>query len=176
MTGFLPRYFLITPSAVAKGVNPGYAAWLLGLMNGLSIIGRLGIGSVADRYGKLTALIVSFVLCGTGHLAFWLPAVVINGTDQRPVALMTAFVVFVGLFGSGFVSLIPVVVADIFRPKDLASKVGLLNSVLGLGVLAGPSLANEIVAKANDWGMAVLFSGPLMFIGSLMLTRTYKYL
>lgn len=176
MTGFLPRYFLITPSAVAKGVDTSYAAWLLGIMNGLSILGRLGIGYFADRYGKLTALVVSYMLCGAGHLAFWLPAVVVKGDDSKPAALMTVFVVFVGLLGSGFVSLTPVVLADIFGAEDLASKVGLLNSIMGLGVLAGPSVVYAIVSGGSDWSMAVLLPGLLMMLGGLMLTRTSKSL
>lgn len=176
MTGFLPRYFLVAPSAIDRGIDPSYAAWLLGIMNGLSIVGRLAIGSFADRYGKLTGLVLSFVLCGVGHLAFWLPAVAVKGGDERSIALMTVFVVFVGLFGSGFVSLIPVVMADIFGPDDLASKVGLLNSVMGLGVFAGPSAVFAIVSKGSDWTMAVLVSGLLMIVGGLMLVRTFKYL
>ncbi|CAK7226307.1 hypothetical protein SBRCBS47491_006185 [Sporothrix bragantina] len=181
MTGFLPRYFLITPSAIARGVDTGYAAWLLGLMNGLSIAGRLGIGAFADRHGKLTALVASFVLCGAGHLMFWLPAVLgpESRSDEKAVALMTVFVVFIGLLGSGFVSLIPVVVADIFGSDNLASKVGLFNSIVGLGVLAGPSAANAIASSGRDgedWSMAVLFTGLLMLVGGLLLTRTYRYL
>lgn len=70
MTGFLPRYFLITTSAVSKGIGSTYASWLLGLMNGLSILGRIGIGYVADRFGKVQALSASFVLCGLGHFVF----------------------------------------------------------------------------------------------------------
>lgn len=42
MFAFLPRYFLITHSAISKGVGSTYASWLLGLMNGLSILGRIG--------------------------------------------------------------------------------------------------------------------------------------
>ncbi|KAF1809822.1 MFS general substrate transporter [Eremomyces bilateralis CBS 781.70] len=176
MTGFLPRYFLVPASAVSQGINTEYAAWLLGLMNGLSIIGRLGVGSFADRYGKLTALIASFVLCGVGHLVFWLPAVMVEAEDEKPVALMTVFVIFVGFLGSGFVSLIPVVMSDMFGFEDLASKVGLLNSIMGLGVFAGPSAVYAIVSDGRDFSMAVLFSGLLMVVGGLMLTRTYRHL
>jgi hypothetical protein len=59
MTGFLPRYFLIAPSVVAKGVDASLAAWLLGLMKGLSVLGRVAAGLFADGYGRLTALICS---------------------------------------------------------------------------------------------------------------------
>ncbi|PNH39889.1 hypothetical protein VD0004_g7059 [Verticillium dahliae] len=143
-------------------------------MNGLSIIGRLAVGSFADRYGKLTALITSFVLCGVGHVVFWLPAVMVGDEDEKPVALMTLFVIFVGLLGSGFVSLIPVVMSDLFGAEDLASKVGLLNSIMGLGAFAGPSAVYAIVSDGRDFSMAVLFSGLLMIVGGLMLTRMYS--
>ena len=65
MTGFLPRYFLLTTSAVINGISPAYASWLLGMMNGLSILGRVGIGMFADRFGKIQALTASFIFCGT---------------------------------------------------------------------------------------------------------------
>lgn len=174
MIGFLPRYFLITPSAIAMGVDSSFAAWLLALMNGLSILGRLGIGSFADRFGKLSALILSFVLCGIGHLTFWLPGVMFGG--EKSIALLTTFVVFVGLFGSGFVSLIPVVTSDVFGPEQIASKIGLLNTAIGLGAFAGPSVAYAIVNKDQNWGMSVLFSGLLMIFGGLGLTTMKRYL
>lgn len=102
MVGFLPRYFLIPSSAEAKGIGSTYASWLLGLMNGLSIIGRVGIGYLSDRLGKVTALTVSFLLCGLGHIMFWLPAVSLKNEDaETATALFTLFVVFVGVLGSG---------------------------------------------------------------------------
>ena len=145
--GFLPRYFLIPASAIAKGISTTYASWLLGLMNGLSIVGRVGIGWLADRHGKVTALTSSFILCGLGHFVFWLPAVTLSSKDNASTAtaLFTLFSVYTGIFGSGFVSLFPVVVAHLFRPVALASKVGLLNTVTGLGTLAGPSAVYAIV-------------------------------
>ncbi|OLN81261.1 Riboflavin transporter MCH5-like protein 11 [Colletotrichum chlorophyti] len=165
MTGFLPRYFLIPASAVSKGIDTAYAAWLVGLMNGLSIAGRLAVGWLADRFGKMTALITSF-----------LPAVLAKTDPKTPTALMTLFVVHVGLLEFGFVSLVPVVVSDNFGAENLASKVGLLNSIMGLGVLAGPSAVHAIVSNGRDFNIAVLFSGLMMTVGWLILIRTLKYL
>jgi hypothetical protein len=70
----------------------------------------------------------------------------------------------------------PVVTADIFGAEDLASKVGLLNSIMGLGAFAGPSAVYAMVPDGRDFGMAVLFTGLLMVVGGLMLTRTYRYM
>lgn len=174
MTGFLPRYFLISPSAIYKGVSPNYAAWLLGMMNGLSIIGRISIGMYADRFGKSNALATSFILCGLGHLMFWLPSVIIS-SEPGSIALFSLFVVFVGLFGSGFVSLVPVVVGDLFGSEGLASRVGLLNSIMGLGVMAGPSAAVAIVNTTGDYTWGVLFSGMLMVLGGVSMAAAFRY-
>jgi len=172
MTGFLPRYFLIPTSAVAKGIDVGYASWLLGLMNGFSIIGRIGIGLVADRVGPLKALSASFVLCALGHFIFWLPGVTvtIDGT-RAPTALFTLFVVYTGIFGSGFISLYPVVVAYLFGREALASKAGSLNTAIGISTLAGPSVVYAIVGvgRRKNWTIGVLTAGLFMFVGGLLL-------
>lgn len=167
MTGFLPRYFLITPSAITQGISQVYAAWLLGLMNGLSIVGRVGIGCFADRYGKVTALEASFILCGLGHIVFWLPAMAVH-SDKTATALLTLFSVYVGIFGSGFISLFPVVISHLFGSANLASKNGLLNTVVGLGTLAGPSVVLVIISEGwGHWISGVLSSGLLMLGGGL---------
>ncbi|KAE8450852.1 hypothetical protein EG329_005765 [Mollisiaceae sp. DMI_Dod_QoI] len=177
MTGFLPRYFLIPPSAIAKGVSSTYTSWLLGLMNGLSIVGRVGIGWLADRHGKVNALSASFILCGIGHFVFWLPGVALKGTSAT-TALFTLFVVYTGIFGSGFVSLFPVVVAHLFGADSLASKVGLLNTVTGLGTLAGPAAVYAIIGEGTQkhWVVGVLSAGLFMFVGGLMMATALSWI
>lgn len=172
MVGFLPRYFLLPDSAVARGISGTYASWLLGLMNGLSIIGRIGIGWVADRFGKISALTLSFALCGLGHMIFWLPAVTVpSQNDAKVTAMFTCFVIYTGLLGSGFVSLLPVVMAHLFGGEALASKQGLLNTVVGLGTLAGPSAVYAIVGdgQTRHWAVGVISAGLFMLVGGLLL-------
>lgn len=173
MIGFLPRYFLIPSSATYQGISQSYAPWLLGLMNGLSIIGRVGIGMIADKRGKVAALSASFILCGLGHFAFWLPAMTLtsNGNATAVVGLFTTFVVFTGLFGSGFVSLFPVVVSYLFGSTALASKTGLLNTMLGVGTLAGPSAVYAIVGNGANrhWTAGVLTAGLFMTVGGILM-------
>ncbi|KAH8555841.1 major facilitator superfamily domain-containing protein [Umbelopsis sp. PMI_123] len=179
MIGFLPRYFFLPQSAIARGVSDTYAAWLLGLMSGLSIIGRVGIGSLADRYGTVTALASSFILCGSGHFLFWLPGVAVPSENaSTAIALFTLFSIYIGIFGSGFVSLFPVVVADLFGADALASKVGLLNTVTGLGTLAGPSMVYAIIGNEVDqhWVVGVASTGIFILVGGLTMTTTFSWL
>lgn len=173
MTGFLPRYFLLTTSAIVNGISPTYASWLLGMMNGLSILGRIGIGWVADRFGKIHALAASFLLCGLGHFAFWLPGVTVTADSTgTPTALFTLFAVYIGIFGSGFISLFAVVVSHLFGSDNLASKTGLLNTAIGMSVFAGPSAVYAIIegGVSNRWTVGVLTSGLFLFVGGVVLS------
>jgi len=172
MTGFLPRYFLIPTSAVSKGINTDYASWLLDLMNGFSIIGRIGIGSLADRIGPVKALSTSFILCAIGHFIFWLPGVAIRVNDTgTSTALFTLFVVYTGIFGSGFISLFLVVVSYLFGREELASKTGLLNTAVGISTLIGPTAVYVIVSNGNHkkWTIGVIIAGLFMFVGGFIL-------
>ena len=172
MVGFLPRYFLIPESAVAKGIDQIYASWLLGLMNGVSIIGRIGVGWYADRFGKVSALNMSFILCGLGHVMFWLPAVSVpNGDGAAVMALFTTFVVYTGIFGTGFLSLFPVVVSHLFGSENLASKQGLLNTMTGIGAFVGPSAVYAIVGDGGvkRWALGIISAGIFMMAGGFLL-------
>lgn len=172
MAGFLPRYFLLTTSATVNGIAPTYASWLLGMMNGLSILGRVGIGCFADKFGKINALTASFILCALGHFVFWLPGVTVNVDGPGiPTTLFTMFVVYIGIFGSGFISLFAVVVSHLFGSDNLASKTGLLNTAIGVSVLAGPSAISAIIdtGMPKRWTIGVLTSGLFLFVGGVVL-------
>lgn len=145
------------------------------MMNGLSILGRIGIGCFADRFGKIEALTASFILCGLGHFVLWLPGVTVtvDGTGV-PTALFTMFAVYIGIFGSGFISLFAVVVSHLFGSDNLASKTGLLYSVIGVSVLAGPSAIYAIIDTGipRRWTISVLTSGLFLAVGGLVLLVT----
>lgn len=177
MFGFLPRSFLVPASAISKGIDPVYAFWHLGMMNGLFIIGRIGIGLCVDRFGPLHALSASFICCAIGHSVFWVPGVGAPSRIHIPTALFTLFVVFVGVLGSGFISLFPVVVAHSFGKDALASKIGLLSSFVGVSTLAGPSALLAILGEGHTrtpWIIGTFAAGLFMFVGGCILLLASK--
>jgi MFS family permease len=96
---------------------------------------------------------------------------------STPIALFTLFSIYTGIFGSGFVSLFPVVVADLFGAEILASKVGLLNPVNGLGTLAGPRMVYAIIWNGVNlhWGIGVASAGIFMFTGGSTMVATFSW-
>jgi predicted MFS family arabinose efflux permease len=57
--GFLTPYIHITSFALDKGIKPTAAVALLSIMGGLSTIGRISLGLLADKFGKM----LMFQLC-----------------------------------------------------------------------------------------------------------------
>lgn len=129
------------------------------------MLGRMRIGYIGDRFGKIQSLTASFILRG-------LPGVTVAGDGTGvPTTLLTLFVVCIGIFGSDFISLFAVVVAHLFGPKALASKIGLLDSAIGVSVLAWSRAIYAIIESGVPklWTIGVLTSGLFLFVGGLVL-------
>lgn len=60
-----------------------------------------------------------------------------------------------------------------FEPQELASKVGLLNTVLGLGTWTGPGAIYAIIPDTGDrLVVGVLVSGLFMLVGGSRMANT----
>jgi hypothetical protein len=85
---------------------------------------------------------------------------------------------YTGISGSGFISFFPVVVADLSGAEILALKVGSLNTVSGLGTLAGPSIEYAIIGSEVDlhWAIGVASAGIFILVGALTMTTAISWL
>ncbi|MGK0226424.1 MAG: MFS family permease, partial [Thermoproteota archaeon] len=102
---FIPFVF-ITPYAEDQSHSSFAAALLVGLIGGASVVGRLAIGGIANRYGAARLFRICFLVMSMSQL-IWLFA-----GGAYPLLL-----VFALIFGSGyggFIALSPVVAASRF--------------------------------------------------------------
>ena len=61
------------PYAIDRGVSPGMAATIFGLMSGLNIIGSIGAGMLSDRFNRKNLLCAVYFLRGSAYLILILP-------------------------------------------------------------------------------------------------------
>ncbi len=54
------------PFAIERGVSPGKAALIFGLMMGLNSLGGLGAGILSDKFGRKNVLAAVYFLRGIG--------------------------------------------------------------------------------------------------------------
>ncbi len=122
------------------------AAGLVAVVAGASIFGRLVLGPVADRVGRIRTYRLCFLVMGLSF-AIWL------GAPSYPWLVLFAIVMGAGY--GGFVALSPAVVAEVFGVTGLGRLIGVLFTGAGLGALVGPPLAGQVIdAHGYRWAIA----------------------
>ncbi|KZT59144.1 putative MFS monocarboxylate transporter [Calocera cornea HHB12733] len=139
---YFPLYF-IASYAYKVGLTKQQGANLLGLNNGLSALGKIVLGALADRYGRMNMLCLCCIVSAAGVLALWMPSAAIPGPHTTP--LFYAFVVVYGLTAGGYVSLFATILAELFGVQHFASINGLMYCLRGLGTLVGTPVTSLLL-------------------------------
>jgi MFS family permease len=148
MALFVP--FVYLPSfAHEHGASQVASAALVGIIGGASVIGRLGLGALADRAGVIRlyqatylVLALSFALWfATG--AFW---------------VLVVFALVMGAAYGGFVALSPAVLAELYGVSRLGTVMGILYTSGGVGALAGPPVAGIIIDHTGGYRWAIAYA------------------
>ena len=118
--GYLTPVYLLPTYVVKYGMDKTTGATLVGIYSGVNAASRILLGIAADRYGRFNVLFTCTFLGGLSCFVFWLNA--------KTLPMCVVFVVFYGINGGGFVSLFPVVAAEVVGVERLAAAVGMLYS------------------------------------------------
>jgi len=145
----LPAY------ASSHGTGDVAAAALVGLIGAASVLGRLALGSVAERVGVLRTYQGCFVLMAVSF-ALWL------GSPGYP--RLALFAVLLGIGYGGFVALGPPLVAELFGVRGLGALLGVLYTSAALGSAFGPPLAGAIIQSTGSYLVVIIGS---LVVGAL---------
>ncbi len=158
---FVPFVF-ITPYAEGEGSSSFSAAMLVGLIGGASVVGRLAIGGLANRFGAARLFRVCFLIMAWSQL-IWL----LGGASY---ALLVVFALIFGGGYGGFIALSPAVAAERFGLKGLGGILGTWYSAAAFGALGGPPIAGWIIDTFN-YEAAIAFGAGAATIGWALLLR-----
>jgi MFS family permease len=129
-------------------------AALVGIIGVASVVGRVALGAVADRFGRVRTLQASFAVLAAAF-TFWLGHIAFGG----PFAVLVAFAVVLGVGYGGWIALQPAVIADAFGVRGLGRLVGLVYTGAGIGALAGVPVAGALVDATGGHGWAAGAAG-----------------
>lgn len=146
---FVPFVFL-PATALALGSSAVAAAALVGVIGVSSVVGRLAMGTVAERFGRIATFRASFAVLGASF-AIWFVAA------SYPV--LVAFAVVLGVGYGGWIALQPAVIAELFGLRGLGGVVGLVYTSGGIGALLGAPVAGVLVDVTGGYGWAIAFAG-----------------
>lgn len=141
------QVFVYLPDfAEDEGATKVAGAGLVAVVAASSIVGRLVLGPVADRIGRIRTYRACFLVMGVSF-GIWLVA------PSYP--WLVVFAVVMGGGYGGFVALSPAVVAEVFGVSGLGRLIGVLFTGAGVGALVGPPLAGVLIdAHGYRWAIA----------------------
>lgn len=154
---FVPFVFL-PADALSTGVSAVAAAALVGVIGVASVVGRLAMGAVAERLGRIRTFQTCFAVLGSSF-AIWFVA--------DSYALLVMFAVVLGIGYGGWIALQPAVIAELFGLRGLGGVVGLVYTSGGIGALLGAPLAGVLIDATGGYGWAIAFAG-ICGVGSFL--------
>jgi len=151
---FASTYIPIThvvPFAVAIGISSLTAAGALSLYGASSILGRLTIGFLSDKIGRISALIICFIL-----LAVSISSLIFV---QEFFTLYLLVAIFGYAFG-GCIPQMPAIIGDFFGSKSVGAIYGVYEGIaFGIGGAIGPVLGGLLKDVTGGYGASFLVGG-----------------
>jgi MFS family permease len=162
---YFPPYY-VEKFAIGIGLGPDLAFYMLIIINGASILGRVPPAILADRIGNLAVIIPSIIFSGVFILT-WLAV----STQASLIAMAT----FIGFLNGAIQAVVPSTVAFLCTDlSKLGTNIGMTLLAAGLGMLLGTPISGAILDKQSstskaDFSGAVTFCGVVVVLAGLLL-------
>lgn len=146
------------PALTDAGIPMEQAAFSIGLLTLVSIIGRLTFGILGDYFDKRYLFMISYTMMGAGML------VLMNADTLKMVWF------FIFLFGVGFggnIPLMPAIRADYFGRSALGKIQGVMNPVMMIAGAAGPIVAGHLFDTTGTYRIAFMATGLMTFMAAV---------
>lgn len=169
---YTPVFFTVS-YAKSLGWSDATGANLTALSNACNAIGKVGVGFVADKVGRLNAFFMTTFVSAVATLTFWVSSTLV-GTDHAEVgkSLFIAFTVLYGLFASAYISLFSPALVELFGVGELPRVSGIMYMMQGAAAMAGIPLAGLLI---KDHGVSKDpgdYMGMSVMVGACLLGAT----
>jgi MFS family permease len=156
---FMPMVHLV-PFATDMGVSAFAAAMTISVIGFAGFVGRLGIGPLSDRCGRIVSLGVCLLLQALSFAGFTI--------SSGAVMLYVSAAVF-GFSYGGVTALFPALLGDFFGRAQIGAIVGFIFALAGSPAAFGPLIAGLIYDAAHSYTLAFDLSAALNFTALVLL-------
>ncbi len=150
----------IVPYLTDLGISRAFAAGALGLIGGISISGRIGMGVLSEKIGWKWGLFLCCLICSL--MLFWLIRV-------RAPWMLLVFALTYGFFYGGKITTIPGLIGSFFGTRSLGEIIGIIHAVSLTGGIIGPILGGYVYDRSGSYRLAFLIAA-LAFLTASILT------
>ena len=152
----------IVPHVTDIGFSVTEAATVLSLIGGSIIVGRILGGTLSDRIGGKTSLIIcSLIRAGTLVWLIW----------SHELWTLYLFALVYGFATGGFSPIMAGLISDTFGLRKIGAIIGALDVGFGLGAAIGPAIGGLVFDIGNSYSLAFLIGAVVMFLAAVLVTR-----
>nr|KAF6425719.1 solute carrier family 16 member 12 [Molossus molossus] len=162
--GCSPLFVYLVPYALSVGVSHQQAAFLMSTLGVIDIIGNVTFGWLTNRRCLKNYQYVCYLFAvGLDGLCYLcLPML-------QSLPLLVPFSCTFGYFDGAYVTLIPVVTAEIVGTASLSSALGVVYFLHAVPYLVSPPIAGWLVDTTGSYTAAFLLCGFSMIFSSVLL-------
>jgi MFS family permease len=154
---FVPMVHL-SAYAVDAGHSQAQGVLLVSLIGLGSLLGRFGIGGIADRLGRLGSLAAMYAGLGAMFVLWW---------AASAWWLLALFAVVFGVCYGAYVALLPTIVMDLYGPRAVSGIIGCLYTGCGFGTLVGPWLAGVAYDALGSYHLPIAAGALFSFAAAI---------
>ncbi|KAI9492498.1 major facilitator superfamily domain-containing protein [Zychaea mexicana] len=158
--GYVAPFFLAPTYASYIGVDAARGSTLISILSGMNAVCRICLGFFADRLGNMNVMFACTFMSGVFTMVIWQFA--------NTYGAFVAYCVLYGLTGGGFVSLFPVVAAEVAGVEQIQRAVGLTYGFSFFGNLVGTPIIG-LIQTDYGWTSAIQFGGAMTVGASLFM-------
>lgn len=166
---FVPFNFIVE-EAVARGMSPRLANYLVSILNGASVFGRTVPNIIADKKaGRFNVMIVMSLVTTILILGMWIPA-----TSN---AAIIVFAVLFGIASGAGIGLTPALGAQVSPIREIGVWQGTLFFLSSWAALTGSPIGGAILGDVHgNFRYPAVFAGVSTFIGFCFFTAARVYI
>ena len=158
MTGMCNMILVVhqTRMLVDMGYGLPLASLIFGMLGVMRATGGLIWGSLSDRIGRATCVVVICSISLVGLALLWLTSVLPAEFVTLRIALLTGYLLTYGVGFNGMSPVYAAAVSDQFAGKNLGTILGTLDLGFGLGSALGPWWAGWMFDRYGSYGGVIL--------------------
>ncbi|KAF6832750.1 monocarboxylate permease-like protein [Colletotrichum plurivorum] len=154
---FIPFFYLPT-FGLAHGMDLSLASYLVAVVNGASVPGRIVPGILGDRVGRINILIFAGLTTGISILSW---------TRATTTAGIVVFSACFGLTSGAIISGGSVVFTLCPKsPKDIGTYMGMGIALASVAVLVGPPSSGALLNRYHGFTEVSIFGGVMVLVGT----------
>lgn len=154
---FVPLNYLPVQAASA-GLDPNLVQYLLPILNGASLLGRLFAGILGDKVGRFNIFIICCYLSGIWITALWI-------SDNSKTALI-AFSMLFGFSSGAYISLVAPLVMQISPFEEIGFRTGIVFFVASIGGLTTNPINGIVIDSSGGFMGMKIFAGVFCLVGT----------